>query len=85
MDKRRRRQNGTGFRNSIQKSSRTEQNSNTMKGSKEKIEENQRGIFLISIVCKVYERVKNFQDENKKQIYQLCKLKERKTGQLWII
>ena len=56
-----------------------------MKGSKEKIEENQRGIFLISIVCKVYERVKNFQDENKKQIYQLCKLKERKTGQLWII
>ena len=85
MDKRRRRQNGTGFSNSIQKSSRTEQNSNTMEGSKEKIEENQRGIFLISIVCKVYERVKNFQDENKKQIYQLCKLKERKAGQLWII
>ena len=38
MDKRRRRQNGTGFSNSIQKSSRREQNSNTMEGSKEKIE-----------------------------------------------
>ena len=34
-------------------------------GNKERIQESQRGIFLMNIVCKVYERVKKLQNENK--------------------
>ena len=33
--------------------------------NKERIQENQRRIFLMNIVCKVYERVKKLQNENK--------------------
>ena len=34
-------------------------------GNKEKIQKSQRGIFLMNIVCKIYERVKKLQNENK--------------------
>ena len=34
-------------------------------GNKERIQESQRGIFLINIVGKVYERVKKLQNKNK--------------------
>ena len=36
-------------------------------GNKERIQESQRGIFLMNIVCKVYERVKKLQNENKQE------------------
>ena len=32
-------------------------------GNKERIEESQKGIFLMNVVCKVYERVKKVQNE----------------------
>ena len=35
--------------------------------NKERIQESQRGIFLMNIVCKVYERVKKLQNENKQE------------------
>ena len=34
-------------------------------GNKERIQESQREIFLMNIVCKVYEKVKELQNENK--------------------
>ena len=34
-------------------------------GNKERIQKSQRGIFLMNIVCKVYEKVKELQNENK--------------------
>ena len=36
-------------------------------GNKERIQENQREIFLMNIVCKVYEIVKKIQNENKQE------------------
>ena len=53
------------------------------RGKEERAQESQTGIFLMNIVCKVYERVK-IKMKIKKQIYQVCKLQERKTGQLEI-
>ena len=35
------------------------------RGNKERKQESQRGILRINIVCKVYERVKKLQNENK--------------------
>ena len=32
-------------------------------GNKERIEESQKGIFLMNVVCKVFERVKKVQNE----------------------
>ena len=93
MDERRRKRNGTEFSNSIQQGGR-KQNSNTMEetkvksvyeeGNKERINESRIGIFLMNIVYKVYETVKKLQNQNK-EIYQVYKLQERKTGQLQII
>ena len=34
-------------------------------GNEERIQESQRAIFLMNIVCKIYERVKKLQNENK--------------------
>ena len=36
-------------------------------GKKERIPESQRGMFLMNIMCKVYERVKKLQNENKQE------------------
>ena len=35
--------------------------------NKERVQESQREIFLMNIVCKVYERVKKLQNENKQE------------------
>ena len=75
----------------FKKSKRTEQNSNTRAGNKtkslykggnkEKIQESHRGMFVMKIVCKVYETVKKIQNENKKkQMYQVCNCRKEKTG-----
>ena len=54
--------------------------------NKEKIQESERGIFLMSIACKInMQERRNFKMEINKQIYQVCKLQERKADQLWII
>ena len=36
------------------------------RGKEERAQESQTGIFLMNIVCKVYERLKKLQNENKK-------------------
>ena len=51
-------------------------------GSKEKIQENQRGIFITNIVSKAYEIVKKIQNEAVyKAVCPICRLQERKTDQ----
>ena len=55
-------------------------------GSKEKIQENQRGIFITNIVSKAYEIVKKIQNEAVyKAACPICRLQERKTDQQWIM
>ena len=39
------------------------------KGNEERMLENHTGIFQINIMCKVYERVKKLQNENKRALY----------------
>ena len=47
-------------------------------GNKEKIQETQRGIFLMNIVFKYMRELRNYKMKITKYIYQVCKLQERK-------